>query len=353
MSTRCRIFVYGGQESAFPFSANLYRHSDGYPSSNLASIAAAASVSGGDPKKLAQALLLAGDGVRLEIPRGFVLREAGVDTDALALNVQEISAISRADESRPPESASCAWIGGWVPGMERNIRVAQSASKDLDGLADPWRKPSESELADLPLGGRLGLKLLGSQGDLEWVYFVDADRKNINVYTGYNVPSALVASGGRDPMLQVLTVMPQYAEGEARMVADSMAMVEKAGWTLNEAALGIEEDCARDARSWTEIEAINRQIPRGLPMAWPSDMPESRFDGPMIHVGEFWALQKTAKGSAHAFVVHERAAIGTGELAEGKSYSVTYSNEAKTQATALPLVNSRSKSADRSAGLVQ
>lgn len=354
MSTRSCIYVFGGQEGKSPFVARLYRHMDGYPSSNLATISAAAMVAEGNPKKFAQALLLGSDGVRLDMPSNFTLQPTGGDLDVLAANIQDFCDNAPEDQDkRVPERSSCAWVAGWMQGLEENIRVKRPAEPELGGRAArgvdareahrpdfEFVAPSSDELEDFPIGSKLDVRVLGNQGDLEWVYFIDVDRKNVNVYGGQpSAPSMLVDKGSRDSMFQLEGLIPQYVSREREEVEHAISLVEKAGWTINQAQLGIEAECAKDARKWDELDQVSLMLPRGMSMAFPSQFEKlSRFEGVLLSVGESWVLQEVKLNNGKAYFVHGRDAFGDQPLARGRAYLVNYPDEAKQKAQAMPLI---------------
>lgn len=355
MSTRSRIYVYGGADTANPFCANLYRHCDGYPSAQLATLAAAASTCKDKAKTFAQALLLAGEGVRLEVRPDIRLRALGAASDQLAAALESHLVGEFPDSRRSTEFASCAWIGGWAPDLKPHLVVRSSATVEegnpTQGTEAPL-KPWEHD--EFPLGSKLDMRILGCQGDLEWVYFVDVDRKNINVYAGYGTPSELVAKGKADPMSQVDSVMPAYASAEAEAVLEAIRMVDKTGWTLNAQALGIEAECAADARKWKEAEQFQSELPKGRSLSGPEHVPASgggdrRMDGPMLRVGEFWTLQRADFNGGHAYVIHDRKHLNAPALSEGMSYSIVYG--ALDSADVVPLAQARRAGPDPQQGL--
>lgn len=78
--------------------------------------------------------------------------------------------------------------------------------------------------------------MLGNQSDLEWVYTVDLDTKQVKVfgggYTG-NVPKHAYNKGTVNPLLYADRLIKEYQDNERRRIQEAMDQIEALNYKLN------------------------------------------------------------------------------------------------------------------------
>jgi hypothetical protein len=79
-------------------------------------------------------------------------------------------------------------------------------------------------------------KHLGSQPDLEWIYVVDIDKKEIKVYGGgwSNMsPQEVCKKGVVDPVSYAQKLSDKYIEKEKKTIRATMRRVKRLGFKIN------------------------------------------------------------------------------------------------------------------------
>lgn len=77
---------------------------------------------------------------------------------------------------------------------------------------------------------------LGNQGDLEWVYIVDLDSKDVSVYGGGyidDVPVVAYQKGTVDPMSYVNCLIDSYQDAEGKVIQSHVESLNGLGFTVN------------------------------------------------------------------------------------------------------------------------
>ncbi len=182
--------------------------------------------------------------------------------------------------------------------------------------------------------------LLGRQGDLEWIYFVDEKSKSVSVYGGPpSTPAAHVNAGPADPAREIDALYEQYRAETLARILSALEAIGAAGWTLSQAPLGVEAECAREAERERNYLDLFGKIPDGhtIAYAWP-DRKEA-FAGKAVFANEDYALlEHKAEGGARWWSAHEIASIDKPErLREpGASVAIRYDGSGRGAASGAP-----------------
>ena len=189
MSTRAIIVFVGkkGQTSDVRMGYRLYKHCDGYPTHTLPLIR--------DAIRAARKLVKDADGESFEITA---------------------------------EMLTGACIGAsttlWDMGAKLEETVHMNAAPTV-----PEGKPRflwDSRLT----------QLLGDQGDLAWIYIVDGDKQNVDIfgggYTG-ELPEDTIDKGTVDPMVYCENLLEEYQEEGREEIAKAVRSLKRLGLTVN------------------------------------------------------------------------------------------------------------------------
>lgn len=85
---------------------------------------------------------------------------------------------------------------------------------------------------------RFNQAFLGDQFDLEWIYIVNLDTKDVSVYGGGfsgDAPQAAYTKGPVDPLVYADALRPEYQENERKETGNMVNDINNMGWTLNAA----------------------------------------------------------------------------------------------------------------------
>lgn len=204
--------------------------------------------------------------------------------------------------------------------------LCDGGSIRLDG---PPGGPCEAEA--------LSLDLLGRQGDLEWIYFVDQKSKSVSVYGGGpSLPAEHVNAGPRDPAWEIESLYPQYRAETLERILGAVEAVGAAGWSFNQSSLGIEAECAREALRESRYRELFGKIPDGhaIAYAWPDK--KETFEGKAAYANEDYALleHKPASGGRW-WSAHEISAIDNPErlLKAGAPVRIRYDGSGRGSAS--------------------
>ena len=171
MSTRSIIVVTGKKKTI-----RIYKHCDGYPTSNLPIIA-----------------------------------DAVAQPDAYATK-------------------------GAVSKIEKKLGIKVDTVKSLAfAICKEAEFKPENAIED-EFEGALKPEHLGGQQDLEWIYVVDVDAKTVNVYGGgYTgcAPQTAYKQGVVDPLSYANKMREEYQERERKDIQKAMDAVEATGFKLN------------------------------------------------------------------------------------------------------------------------
>ncbi len=183
MGTRSIVVVTGrhAQDDKLKETIRLYRHWDGSPDVMLATIGAAIAVSQG------------------------ILARWQDRWRTLNSEVRSVTAKCLAD------AVLAASLG--IHGMGMRL-------DDRDGTAAAFRGPPTA-------------RAFGDQGDLEWVYVLDADARTVHVYGGYGTAREVMQDGPTDPMTYLEGIRDEYRAGVAESVRAGLAAIRAAGWEVN------------------------------------------------------------------------------------------------------------------------
>ncbi len=183
MGTRSIVVVTGrhAQDDQLKETIRLYRHWDGSPDVMLATIAEAIAVS-----------------------QGILARWQ--------------------DHFRTPHpevrSATARLLADAVLAASLGIHGMGMRPDDRDGTPAVFRGPPTAEA-------------FGDQGDLEWVYVLDADARTVHVHGGYGTAREVMQDGPTDPMTYLEGIRDEYRAGAAENVRAGLAAVRSAGWEVN------------------------------------------------------------------------------------------------------------------------
>lgn len=79
-------------------------------------------------------------------------------------------------------------------------------------------------------------ELLGEQGDLEWIYIVDTDKQNVDVFGGgYSgeLPEKTLGEGTVDPLSYCDRLEEGYQEPDGKKIASAVRSLKRLGWPVN------------------------------------------------------------------------------------------------------------------------
>ena len=78
-------------------------------------------------------------------------------------------------------------------------------------------------------------KHLGSQGDLEWLYVVNIDTKNIDVYEDSfeMTPQESLEKGTADPLMEIEGMREECKDGARAEILEIKKSIFDLGWTIN------------------------------------------------------------------------------------------------------------------------
>jgi hypothetical protein len=199
MSTRSIFVVTGkGMFNAEHQVVRIYKHSDGYPTHNLAVLV--------DATEKATCLLAAFNrGRELKDCQGLDAMQAKVFADCVIASTLN------------------PW-NGFGAQIDRDDH-GRSDSGLHEGLAIFHEPLKHSHF--------------GNQGDLEWIYVVDLKARNIAVYSGdYESPDEILPRGAVDPMSYADQLIPDAQADERSEIAAHMDKLMDLGWTFNGSATG-------------------------------------------------------------------------------------------------------------------
>ncbi len=192
MSTRAVIVVTGKNRPYRPSgykTVRLYTHSDGYPTNNLRVVLKAI--------RLAENLVAE---EQIHLP--------GADPRPAA--IEDLDAETMADLVI---AASVGWYG-----------ASAKVDEDWDTTGDQARQVRAvyQEKAER--------RHFGNQGDLEWAYLVDTEKRVVRVYRVHSHYIRLVQV---DPRSYADELLDEYQEKERYEIALAMDQIVEAGWTIN------------------------------------------------------------------------------------------------------------------------
>lgn len=129
-------------------------------------------------------------------------------------------------------------LGGNMKGAVKTVSKKLGIELTPDSLAEKILEVAELERDNLEetFDGPLKPKMLGNQGDLEWIYVVDVDAKTLNVYGGGwtgELPQVAFKQGTVDPLSYVKKLIPECQDREREETQVIMKQVEKLGFKLN------------------------------------------------------------------------------------------------------------------------
>ncbi|CAB5221305.1 hypothetical protein UFOVP244_131 [uncultured Caudovirales phage] len=74
---------------------------------------------------------------------------------------------------------------------------------------------------------------LGNQADLEWIYVVDADARNVSVYAGVETPAETDLNKTTDPYTQVNSYREESKEGLRADITSGIERLKAVGFSVN------------------------------------------------------------------------------------------------------------------------
>lgn len=193
MSTRAIIVFIGkkDQYSDVRMGYRLYQHSDGYPTHTLPLIRDAIRAAG-------------------KLVKGAEVKYSG-DTFEVTANMLTGLYIGQSTK-----------LFGMGAKLEESVQM-------LTAPTVPEGKPRFLWDARLSY-------LLGDQGDLEWIYIVDGDKQNVDVfgggYTG-DLPEDTIGKGTVDPLIYCERLLDEYREAGEKEIASATRSLKRLGWPVN------------------------------------------------------------------------------------------------------------------------
>ncbi len=82
-----------------------------------------------------------------------------------------------------------------------------AASLGMNGMG---MRPDDDDGAPAVFRGPPTAQAFGDQGDLEWVYVLDADAETVHVYGGYGTARDLMQDGPADPLAYLEAIRDEY-----------------------------------------------------------------------------------------------------------------------------------------------
>lgn len=191
MSTRSIIVITGKAKYSGESTIRLYKHSDGYPTGNLPIIL--------------QALKQATDQVNAhnEIFKSSLSKQS--------INVEQLT--------------------GLVIGASTSV-YGIGARIDDDYLNDSTKQAAYNQA----LNKTTAKQLLGNQSDLEWIYVIDLNKKDVSIYGGGytgNVPSVAYKKGAVNPLKYIENLKSEYQDRESLQTIALIADIQSQGFTVN------------------------------------------------------------------------------------------------------------------------